>query len=388
MRIAITANFDKEVRANTTGGSELFTYLLAKHLSRIRGVSGVRVVGVGKDHIRLPKVRFHSVLPVGSRQFIRQDRTLRTLNAARADFFSQVEGSLGIRAYQTLKDIPFDILQNNSTSYAFNALLGGLGKPVVTTMHTNPESPSVIIPKKLGLFGKNQRLVPISRHQIRKAKRLGIVTGPVVPNGVEISARPGFSTPSSSYALWVGRVSRKHDKGLREAVIAAKRARIRLIAIATIDDEAFYEESIKRELSPKVTIRSNVSLQEKNRLYRDAAFLLYPIQWEEPFGLVFLEAMRAGTPVIAFARGAAPEVIKDGATGFVVKPDGVATKGRFTVRRSGIPGVVEAIKRIRSLSPDKYRGMRTAAHARVENHYTVERMARDYFDYYRKLLKH
>ena len=102
---------------------------------------------------------------------------------------------------------------------------------------------------------------------------------------------------------------------------------------------------------------------EKARFLGEARALLFPIDWEEPFGLVMIEAMAYGTPVIAFGRGSVPEVIDDGVSGFIV----------HTVEEA-----VRALARLDSLD-------RTAVRAQFETRFTVERMARDYVDVYERI---
>ena len=102
--------------------------------------------------------------------------------------------------------------------------------------------------------------------------------------------------------------------------------------------------------------------------YQQAKALLFPIQWEEPFGLVMVEAMACGTPVIAYNRGSVSEIVKDGVTGFVVPPE------------KGVAGLVEAIKKIDHID-------RAACRKHVEEHFTVEKMVDGYETVYKKVLQ-
>jgi len=115
--------------------------------------------------------------------------------------------------------------------------------------------------------------------------------------------------------------------------------------------------------------------------YQKAQALIFPIQWEEPFGLVMVEAMSCGTPVIAYNRGSVAEIVKDGVTGFIVDPDDTDRpgKGSWTIKKQGVEGLVEAVKRIGEID-------RAAARKHVEEKFTMDAMVAGYERAYKKLL--
>jgi glycosyltransferase involved in cell wall biosynthesis len=114
----------------------------------------------------------------------------------------------------------------------------------------------------------------------------------------------------------------------------------------------------------KVTLLGEITPQEKFDLYCRARGTLFTSQWEEPFGLVMTESMACGTPVIALRRGAAPEVILDGETGFLCDDE---------------DGMVEAVERLQSLDP-------RACRRHIEESFSVEQMALGYLDVYTRVL--
>jgi len=130
-------------------------------------------------------------------------------------------------------------------------------------------------------------------------------------------------------------------------------------------DQAYWEEIIR----PMVEAHSNVEFigeigeRDKAAFLGEAAALLFPIDWPEPFGLAVIEAMACGTPIIAFRRGSVPEVVEDGTSGFVVDT---------------IEEAVRAVRRIVSLH-------RIRVRAAFERRFTAERMARDYMQIYQEL---
>jgi len=113
----------------------------------------------------------------------------------------------------------------------------------------------------------------------------------------------------------------------------------------------------------------------------NAKALLFPILWEEPFGMVMIEAMACGTPVIAYNHGSVSEIVVDGLTGFIIDPDNEdrPNKGKWVIKKQGVEGLVEAIRRIGELN-------RNACRKHVEANFTVEMMVRGYELIYKKIL--
>lgn len=99
-----------------------------------------------------------------------------------------------------------------------------------------------------------------------------------------------------------------------------------------------------------------------------------------------IEAMACGTPVVAYARGSVPEVIKDGETGFIVNPSDTDIRGNWIIKKTGIEGLCEAVERIYSMPEDQYRQMRRNCRAHVEKNFTVERMVDEYEKVYKEIL--
>ena len=167
------------------------------------------------------------------------------------------------------------------------------------------------------------------------------------------------------YLAFLGRVS--PEKGLDQAIEIAKRAQMPLRIAAKVDraDQEFFDTLIKPLLNhPLVEFIGEIGYPEKNDFLGNAYALLFPINWPEPFGLVMIEAMGCGTPVIAYPHGSVPEVIEDGVTGFVV-PD--------------VDKAVKALERIPQLN-------RFAIRECFEERFSATRMAQDYVAIYERLI--
>src|SRR5690606_20331392 len=165
------------------------------------------------------------------------------------------------------------------------------------------------------------------------------------------------------YLAFPGRMSR--DKRPDRAIEIARRAGMRLKMAAKIegDDEAYYRETIEPLLGDDIEFIGEVDEEAKAGFLSNAAALLFPIDWPEPFGLVVIEAMAFGVPVVVWKEGAMPEIVDDGETGYVV---------------DSIEAAAEAVTRCAALDRDRIRQV-------FERRFSAERMVCDYEAIYRTL---
>jgi glycosyltransferase involved in cell wall biosynthesis len=174
-----------------------------------------------------------------------------------------------------------------------------------------------------------------------------------------------FRNSAGSYLAFLGRLSQ--EKGIEAAVEIARRAGMRLRVAAKIyPEEKPYFDQVVAPLfgsSPWVEFIGEVGGRLKDEFLGNARALVFPIGWDEPFGLVMIEAMACGTPVVAYRRGSVPEVMADGVTGFVV---------------DGVDEAVAAVGRLGEIS-------RWACRRAFEQRFDARRMTRDYIEVYRQL---
>jgi glycosyltransferase involved in cell wall biosynthesis len=171
-----------------------------------------------------------------------------------------------------------------------------------------------------------------------------------------------------SYLAFLGRIS--PEKRVDRAIAIAQRVGMPLKIAAKVDaaDRDYYKNQIEpllRKSRPLVEFLGEIGEQAKNEFLGNAYALLFPIDWPEPFGLVMIEALACGTPVIAFRNGSVPEVLDDGVTGFIV---------------DNLEQAVQAVERVANLSRAECRRV-------FERRFHVRRMARDYLTIYRHLLE-
>jgi glycosyltransferase involved in cell wall biosynthesis len=259
------------------------------------------------------------------------------------------------RVYQNASD--FDFLHFHLDYYPFS-LFSRQATPFVTTLHGRLD-----LPEHQPVFDtfSSVPVVSISNAQRRPLPQANWVR--TVHHGLpEKLLAPKPVKPS--YFAFLGRIA--PEKGIDRAIRIAEHCGVPLKVAAKVDnaDRDYYDEKIKPMMqSAKVEFIGEINDKAKSGFLSGAIALLVPIDWPEPFGLVMIEAMACGTPVIAFNRGSVPEIIEDGLTGFVVED---------------INGAIGAVDRLGHLSREKIR-------RRFEERFTARRMAQDYLAAYRSL---
>lgn len=231
----------------------------------------------------------------------------------------------------------------------------------VTTLHGRQDLPD-LVPFYRHFAGTP--LVSISHDQRKPLPSVNWVG--TVHHGLPLDLLPFSAAPEGDYLAFLGRIS--PEKGPERAIEIARRAGMPIRIAAKIDkvDLAYYEQRIKPLLDdPLVEYLGEVNEARKAELLANASALLFPIDWPEPFGLVMIEAMACGTPVIAFRSGSVPEVLDHGVTGFIV---------------DGVDEAVAALERLDRLD-------RSLIRRRFEERFSAERMARDYVGIYEALLE-
>ena len=259
------------------------------------------------------------------------------------------------RVYQRAAD--FDVLHFHLDYYPFS-LFSRQPTPFVTTLHGRLD-----LPEHQPLFDtfSSVPVVSISNSQRRPLPQAGWVR--TVHHG--LPERLLIPMPvKPSYFAFLGRIA--PEKGIASAIRIAQHCGVPLKVAAKVDrsDQDYYNEQIAPLMkSANVEYIGEINDKDKSEFLSGAIALLVPIDWPEPFGLVMIEAMACGTPVIAFNRGSVPEIIEDGLTGFVVED---------------VNGAIGAVDRLSHLSRDKIR-------KRFEQRFTARRMAQDYLAVYRSL---
>ncbi len=251
----------------------------------------------------------------------------------------------------------FDVLHFHLDYWPFS-MFSRQRTPFVTTLHGRLDLPE--LQPVFAAFHKVP-VVSISDSQRRPLPQANYVS--TVLHGLPVDLlRPQAAEPA--YLAFLGRIcpEKRPDRAIR----IARKIGMPLKIAAKIDrvDQDYFNQVIRPMLDgPGVELVGEINDSEKPAFLSGAAALLMPIDWPEPFGLVMIEAMACGTPVVAFNRGSVPEVIEDGLTGFIVEDE---------------TGAVAALERLDQIS-------RTTVRDTFERRFTARRMALDYLRVYRAL---
>ena len=207
----------------------------------------------------------------------------------------------------------FDVIHDHC-GFTGLAMAGRIDTPLVHTLHGPFTRETAAF---YGRHGHKGTLVGISRAQLAAAPpELGLI--PSIPNPIDLRAWP-LQQHKGDYLLWIGRMT--PEKGPHRAIAAARAVDVPLVLAGVI--QPGQQEFFDREVAPhldgtRVRFVGEVGGSVKQSLFASARGLLMPIRWDEPFGMVMVEALAGGTPVIAFAEGAARELVIHGRTGFLV----------------------------------------------------------------------
>ncbi len=204
-------------------------------------------------------------------------------------------------------------------------------------------------------------LIAISQDQ---ASRSAVPVSAVIHHGLRPEEFP-VGSGDGDHLMFLGRFS--PDKGAREAALVAHEAGVELVLAAKMREPGeieYFHEQVEPLLDSRVRYVGEVGMDDKLELLGSARALLNPIRWPEPFGLVMIEALACGTPVLTLPWGAAPEIVDDGTTGFVCDSDAA---------------LVAAVGRIGELD-------RADCRRAVETRFSADRMVREHLDLFERLL--
>lgn len=256
----------------------------------------------------------------------------------------------------------FDILHFH-TEFLHFPMFEAIAEKTVTTCHSRLDHVGL-----MPFFRRYHRfpLVSVSNAQRRPLPDANWLA--TIPHGNPpdlFRLLPGNDgTASKGYLCFLGRIA--PDKGVDTAIAIARRAGLRLKIAARINsfDMPYWEQSIKPQVDGhQIDYVGEIGDDEKTAFLNQAGALLFPIRWPEPFGLVMIEAMACGTPVIAYPCGSVREVIEDGVTG----------------------RIVETVDDAVAVAPDVMRLDRARIRRRFEDRFTSDRMAEDYLSVYRRM---
>jgi len=263
-----------------------------------------------------------------------------------------------LAAYDAVQEFGADIVHDHTM---FGPLWGAHvpGLRVATTIHGPLDGELADVYRRMA---PHSRLIAISHAQRRAAPDIPIAR--VIHHGIDVEDFP-MGTGGGEYCLFLGRLD--PGKGARRAITVARKAGMPLLMAGKMrnaQEREYFESEVAPLCGDDVQYLGEVSHEEKVQLLADARAVLFPIRWPEPFGLVMLEAMACGTPVLAFPEGAAPEVIHDGETGFLCHDEA---------------DMAAELARVDTIS-------REACRTAVAGYFSTARMVRDHLELFNDML--
>jgi glycosyltransferase involved in cell wall biosynthesis len=340
MKIAQVAPLTEAVPPKFYGGTERVVAYLTNALVELG--HDVTLFASGDS---TTKAKLHAIWP----------RALR-LDSSVKDYFAPVFMELETVARRAHE---FDVIHSHLDYFGY-PLLRRLGVPSITTLHGRLDLPE--LPPLYDLYG-DIPVVSISDSQRGPLPQANYVA--TILHGLPqdlLEKGPG----TGGYLAFLGRIS--PEKAPDAAIRIAAKAGMPIKMAAKVDrvDEDYYKSTVQPLLSQgHIEFVGEIGEHQKSEFLGNAAALVFPIAWREPFGLVMIEAMACGTPVIAFNNGSVPEVLEDGLTGFIVENEQQA---------------IEAAAKIGTLDRDRIR-------AEFDRRFTAHHMAQNYLKLYSRLAK-
>lgn len=344
MKIAMLAPFEESVPPAKYGGTELVVYNLVEQLVKNGHEVTLLASGDSKTSAKLEPIFSQSIRLLPDSQDMRIRDALKYMGIGK------------VLSYLQKND--FDIIHNH-IGWRLLPFQEIVKIPVVTTLHGPLD---VAYQQKVYGAYAEANFISISLNQRKPMPQLNFVAN--VYNGIEVE-KFKFNENPQDYFAFLGRMS--PEKGPIQAIEVAEKAGIKLLMAAKVDtvDREYFESKVKPLIDGKqIQFIGEINHTEKVEFLGKAKALIAPIQWEEPFGLFFTEAMVCGTPVIALKRGSVPEIIIDKKTGFIC---------------DSIEEMVEKVKEIDKID-------RKACFEHVKNNFSSEKMAQDYLLAYEKVI--
>lgn len=362
MKILILAPLTRKINSQITAARARIIFDLISGLKK----RGHEITVLGTKDSYIPGIKFIPVIPKGFYELS---------NSFENPFYAHT--SFLVKQAKIAEKISskFDIIHNHCYPEFINILAENNFKtPIITTIHMaiTPQLDEVFS------FFPNSRLICVSKSAKKLSKKTKIYK--VIYHGIDTNLYK-FHPKKDNYLLWIGRLSKAKDKygnfmdpkGVRWAIKLAEETNSELLLSGNVEDPEFFKKEVEPHLSKKIKWIGPVSFEQPLtkkqvvKLMQKAKVFLMTTQLNEAFGLVIAESQACGTPVIGFNKGPVSELIINGKTGFVVKPN-------------DINALKKALKNINKIKPEECR-------KNIEKNFNLEKMVLSYEKVYKSLIK-
>jgi glycosyltransferase involved in cell wall biosynthesis len=276
--------------------------------------------------------------------------------AARSDDLGLTQPEL-LHALTCLRDADrFDVVSDHTGALGL-ALSNLTSTPFLNTVHGTLAGEAGALYRRVCEVTPTAALVSLT--ESHRATASDLPWAATIPNAIDLDDHPLRAERGGEYLFWLGRMSA--DKGPVTAIQVARAAGMPMLLagkLRGLAEHAYFEEAVRPLLGNGIEYVGEIDLHERVRLLHGAHALINPLAWDEPFGLVMVEAMACGVPVIATPCGSVPEIVVDGQTGWI---------------EATVAGMAAAVERCGEIDPRECRAV-------AEFHYSPERMVADYVD--------
>ena len=257
----------------------------------------------------------------------------------------------------------FDVVSDHTGALGL-ALSNLTSTPFVNTVHGTLAGEAGALYRRVCEVTPGAALVSLTESHRSSARDLPWTA--TIPNAIALDDHPCRASRGGEYLFWLGRMSA--DKGPVTAIEVARASGMPMLLAGKVRgaaEQAYFEEEVEPLLGGGIEYVGEIDLEERVRLLHGARALVNPLAWDEPFGLVMVEAMACGVPVIATPRGSVPEIVVDGVTGWIA---------------ASVEEMAAAVERCTEIDPRECRAV-------AERHYSPERMVGDYVDAFHRVIE-
>ena len=387
MHIAFISPFYGETTSTATGGAQVWASEFM--LEAIKRDHTFDLFAV-KGSLSIPgKINLHITLEQGIKDVLSDPFIVSSPDAQKDKESYVTQGAINTLFAIKEKEETYDLIIDSSGA-----------RPLISSAWNNFTKPLIVIGHDavIAQYARIYQFFPLPPHvsfvfptklQSDACTWIPETQKYVIHHGMDITSLPFIEKPTNDHLVFIGRYHTNTPKGLDDAADIANSLKLPLDMYTVIDESQ--RKSYEATVLPKVENKAHIKIitppqPTKKEMFEQGKVFLFPTKCEESFGLVLVEAMATGTPVIAYGRGSVPELIQDGVTGFIVNPAEGDIRGEFITKKTGVDGFCEAVERLYSLSENEYLQMRRNARDTVENEFTIQKMVNEYESVFKKVI--